>query len=40
MFIHQTGHYGKGSDFDPTRFDQADANRRLDAIVRGAFGTV
>jgi hypothetical protein len=30
---------GKGSDFDPTRFDLADANRRLDAVVRGTFGT-
>jgi hypothetical protein len=30
----------KGSDFDPTRFDPDDANRRLDAVVRGAFRTV
>ena len=29
----------KGSDFDPTHFDPADANRRLDAVVRGTFGT-
>jgi Plasmid pRiA4b ORF-3-like protein len=27
------------SEFDPTRFDLADANRWLDAVVRGAFGT-
>ena len=30
----------KGSDFDPTRFDPDDANRRLDDVVRGEFGTV
>lgn len=30
----------KGSDFDPTRFDPDDANRRLDAVMRGAFRTV
>jgi hypothetical protein len=29
----------KGSDFDPARFDLDDANRRLDAVVHGAFRT-
>lgn len=29
----------KGADFDPARFDPADANRRLDAVVHGATRT-
>lgn len=29
----------KGADFDPTRFDLHDANRRIEAAVRSAFHT-